>query len=114
MGSSVCNANRKRVIDKSGAASADLLLQGVKFRRGKEFAQGDIQPVAQLFDGGHGGAVVAPAGDVTDGGRRDAAKVCQLVWRNPPLAAKGVNACPDRFTDIYDRSHPNSFEMISV
>ena len=104
----------KQTVINVGKKSADLLFQPFEFRRGEKFVQGDIQPVAQLLDGCYRDTVIVPAGDVADGRRRDAVEICQLVWSNISLAAKGINTCQDSFTDIYDRSHPNSFEMISV
>ena len=45
----------------------------------EKLLNGDTQAVTQLFDGRDGGAAVAPADDVIDGGLRDTAHVAQLV-----------------------------------
>ena len=78
----------------------------------KKFPQGDVQPVAQFLDGGDGGAVVAPADDVVDGGLGHAAEGGQPVDSDPTLGAKLQDPRPDRCIGGDSASHPNSKEII--
>ena len=39
----------------------------------EEIFDGDVQPVAELFDGGNGGTVIAPTDNVVDRGLGNAA-----------------------------------------
>ena len=48
---------------------------------------GDIQPVAELFDGGNGGTIVAAADDIVECGLRDTTESCEFVDRDFSLVA---------------------------
>lgn len=67
----------------------------------KEFLNGDTETVAQLLNGGNGGAAVPTADDVIDGGLGYAAHVAQLVDGQIPLPAQIQNAQPHCFTDVH-------------
>ena len=67
--------------------SFQLLLQGVELRRGEELSQGDLQPIAQLFDGDDGNILPALVQHAVYGGRCDSGQVCQLIGLDFPLAA---------------------------
>ena len=51
-----------------GSFLNDFLLQIGKQRRIKKFTDGDLQSVADLFQGGNGGALVATACNIGKGG----------------------------------------------
>ena len=56
-----------------------FLFQTAKQRAVKKRFNGDAQTIAQLLNGGDGGAVIAPADDVVDGGLRHTAQCAQFV-----------------------------------
>lgn len=66
----------------------NLLLQIAEQFVFKEFCNGDVQTVAQFFDGGDGGAVIPSAGDIVDGGLRNTAERSQLIDGDAMDAAK--------------------------
>ena len=57
-----------------------LLLQVPEAIRVEKFLYGNIQPVAYLFDGGNGGAVVAARNYIIEGGLGYAADGGKLVY----------------------------------
>ena len=67
----------------------------------KKFFKGDTQTVAQLFDGGDGGAVVASADDIVDGGLSDAADAAEFIDGNVLLPAELYDALFYRLADIH-------------
>ena len=81
--------------------SFDLLFKVLEDRRVEEVPQGDVQSVAELFDGGHGGGVVAPADDVVDRGLGHAADGGQPVDGDPPLPAQVQDPLPDGRAGIH-------------
>lgn len=67
--------------------SLQLLLQGKKGIGVEKINNGDPQPVAEFFYGGHGGAVVAAADNIVQGRLRYAADGCKVVHRDLILRA---------------------------
>ena len=90
-----------------------FLLQMAEQLGMKKFLDGDVQPVAQLLDGGDRGAPVAPADDVVHGGLGDAAAVAEGIHREVPFPAQLQNAPAHGFSDCHGR-HLFSSEMIPV
>ena len=68
-----------------------LLLQGIKFRRGEEFAEGDFQTVANHFDGRQFGVLTFTVQDILDAGGRQRRKGCQPVDADISLPAQAEN-----------------------
>lgn len=89
----------------------DLLLQISKELGVEEILDGDSKPVAELFDGGYGGAVVPAADDVVQRGLGDPAHGAQLIDGDFPLTTQFQDAFLDRLTDIH-RYHLTFCKMI--
>lgn len=66
----------------------DFLFQPVEFRRGEKLAQGDIQPVAQLFDGHNGHVPPLWVQHAVYRGRRDARTGSQFIRLDAALPAE--------------------------
>lgn len=64
---------------------SEVPLPAVKFRRGKELAQGDPESVAQLFDGSETGIFAFPVQDVFNRGLWDRRNTTQFIWRDFPF-----------------------------
>lgn len=78
-----------------------FLFQTPEQRGMEKLFDGDAQPVAQLLDGGHGGAAVAAADDVVHRGLGHAAHAAQLIDGEVPLPAQFQNAFSHRFTNVH-------------
>ena len=78
-----------------------FLFQVTKQFTVKELLNGDAQAVTQFFDGGDGGAAVAAADNVVDGGLGDTANSAELVDGNICFLTQLYNALFDRFADIH-------------
>lgn len=98
----------------TGGCLLYLLLERIEFRGGEEFAQGDIQPVAKLFDGGDARAVVPPAYNIVHGGLRNAAHTAQSVDGNIPRSAQLYNAIFYSFTDTHCHDLRTLLKMIPI
>ena len=75
----------------------DFLLSAVKQRIVKELAHGDLQPVADLFDGYNAGVLALLVEHTVDGRRRHAADIRQRVDGDVPLVAQIDDALCYRF-----------------
>ena len=69
----------------------------------EKFLNGDTQAVTQLFDGGDGRAVIAPANDIVHGGLGHAAPGTQSIDGNILFLTQLHDSLPDSF----------AFELIS-
>ena len=74
----------------------------------------NVQSVADLFDGGDRGAVVAPANDIIQGRLRDARKRCHTVDGNIVLGAQFEYALARCFSDIQDNTPSCLLDTIIV
>ena len=79
----------------------DLLLQGVKLRGREELPQGDLQPVAELFDSDYAGILTFLVEHTVNGGRSHARYVCKSIDRNVPLLAKLYDPLRNGFLGIH-------------
>lgn len=62
---------------------------------------GNAKAITELLDGGNGGAVVAAADDVIDGGLGDTADVAQFIDGQILFLAQKQNTLPYSFADIH-------------
>ena len=90
-----------------------FLLQIGKQIRCEKFLYGDPEAIAQLFDGGDGGAVIASADDVVDCGLGDAADVAEFVDGQILLVAELGNSPSDGFTYTHGYHLPFFTKSIS-
>jgi hypothetical protein len=79
----------------------DLLLQILKQRRGKKVKDGDLQPVADLFDSRNGRGIVSTANDIVQCGLCNATDGRKLIQGNIALATQLQYAKYDCFIDIH-------------
>ena len=70
----------------------DFLFQTVEKRGGEEFAEGDLQTVAEHFDGQQFGILAFTVEDIFNAGRGKSAYGSQFIDRHVPLLAKLQNA----------------------
>ena len=78
----------------------------------KEFLNGDFQAIADLFDGGNGGAVVSPAYYIVQCGLGYSADVRQAVYSNLFLLTQFLYAEPGCLTDVHFYLSLNLFYKI--
>lgn len=90
----------------------DFLLQIAKQVGIKEVLNGDVQTVTELLDGNNSSAI-ASAGDVLNGGLRDATHIAKLIDRNMSLITQFIDSKPDSFAYV-QTYHLYSKEMIRV
>lgn len=81
----------------------DFLFRAVKQRIVEELADGDFQPVADLFDGDDAGILTFLVEHTVDGRRRHAADIRQRVDRDVPLIAQIDDALCYRFFRRHSR-----------
>lgn len=92
----------KQTVINVGKKSTDLLFQPFEFRRGEKFAQGDIQPVAQLFDGHNGHVPPLWVQHAVYRGRRDARTGSQFIRFDAALPAERLKALRHNVLDSHD------------
>lgn len=90
----------------------DLLLQGVKIRGAEEFAQGDLEAVAELFDGDGAGVFALAVEDALHGGLRHGGKIADAVGRDAPLFAKLADPIRNDFPGIHSARPPSELSLI--
>ena len=94
-----------------GRILPNLLLQILEEGAVEKLQDRDLQPVADLLDGGNGSGGVSAADDVVQRGLRDAADGGKLVERNIVRSAQLQYAKSDRFANSHNIS-PNSNGLI--
>lgn len=73
----------------------------------EEILNGNAKPVTQLFDGGDGRAVIAPANDIVHGGLGHPASGTQSIDGNILFLTQLHDSLPDSF------SYGNGFHLLS-
>ena len=88
-----------------GRILPNLLLQILEEGAVEKLQDRDLQPVADLFDGGNGGGVVPAADNVIQCGLGQSAHTAELVHGQIPLPAQFQYPQPHRFADPH--GHPS-------
>lgn len=71
----------------------DLLLQGVEFRCGEKFAEGDAEAVAELFEGDDPGILAFTVQNTFDRCLRDSGIIADAIGGKQSCRIRAATAC---------------------